>query len=112
MPTMLKSKKIWGIILSIFFLWLALQKVDWNKVPAILSRLNYHFIFFMVITYTIEHFLRAIRWKYILANRPLTLKYSYFGIVLGYLINNLLPARAGEFFRAYYLKKKEIAPGI
>lgn len=30
--------------------------------------------------------------------------------MLGYFFNNLLPARAGEFLRAYYLKRKKIAP--
>ena len=111
MPAMLKSKKFWGIVTSFFFLWLALQKVDWKHVPAILGSLKYEYILLICVSYTIEHFIRALRWQQILCNRELPFKISYFGVVIGYFFNNILPARAGEFFRAYYLKKKMITTG-
>lgn len=107
---MLKSKKFWGIIASILFLYLAVQKVDWGQVSKIILGLDYRFIFLMCISYTFEHISRALRWKVILWNRPLPFLYSYFGVVTGYLFNNVLPARAGEFIRAYYLRKKNVAP--
>ncbi len=110
MPAMLKSKKFWGIAASFFFLWLALQRVDFKQIPTIAAGLRYQFVIFMCISLTFEHLVRAWRWQFILAHRPLSLKYSYFGLLLGYLFNNLLPARAGEFLRAYYLKRKNIAP--
>jgi uncharacterized protein (TIRG00374 family) len=111
MPAMLKSKKFWGIILSFFFLWLALQKVDWKHVPTILSSLKFQYIFLIFISYTFEHLARAVRWRQILFEREFPFKVAYFGIVLGYFFNNILPARAGEFFRAYYLKKNKVATG-
>jgi len=111
MPAMLKSKKFWGIILSFFFLWLALQKVDWKHVPTILASLKLKFIFLILISYTLEHLARAVRWQQILFERKFPFKTAYFGVVLGYFFNNILPARAGEFFRAYYLKKNKIVTG-
>lgn len=111
MPAMLKSKKIWGIVASFLFLWLALQKVEFKQVPEIIAGLQFHYLFFIAIGYSVEHVTRAYRWQMILSDRPMSLKHSYFGVVLGYFFNNLLPARAGEFLRAYYIKKKNIAPG-
>lgn len=111
MPAMLKSKKFWGIILSFFFLWLALQKVDWKHVPAILSSLKLEYIFVILISYTLEHLIRAVRWQQILFERKFPFKTAYFGVVIGYFFNNVLPARAGEFFRAYYLKKNKVSGG-
>jgi len=111
MPAMLKSKKFWGIITSFFFLWLALQKVDWKHVPAILASLRLEFILIICISYTLEHLVRALRWQQILFERKFPFKTAYFGIVIGYFFNNILPARAGEFFRAYYLKKKKVSGG-
>ncbi|PKL46015.1 MAG: hypothetical protein CVV42_17890 [Candidatus Riflebacteria bacterium HGW-Riflebacteria-2] len=111
MPAMLKSKKFWGIILSFFFLWLALQKVDWKHVPAILGSLKFEYLFLIFISYTLEHLIRAVRWRQILIGREFPFKTAYFGIVIGYFFNNILPARAGEFFRAYYLKKKKVSTG-
>ncbi|MGM0600507.1 MAG: lysylphosphatidylglycerol synthase transmembrane domain-containing protein [Candidatus Rifleibacteriota bacterium] len=110
MFNMLKSKKIWGFVVSIFFLWLALRKVDWSSIPDILSKIDYSFILLMCFTYTLEHLARAYRWRAILPGKYLKIKFAYFGIVLGYLFNNLLPARAGEFVRSFYLKKKKTAP--
>lgn len=110
MPAMLKSKKFWGIAASFFFLWLALQKVEFEQIPAILSGLKYQYLLLMCITLTFEHMARAVRWQFILSDRPLGFKHAWFGIVLGYFFNNLLPARAGEFLRAYYLRRKKIVP--
>lgn len=67
-------------------------------------------ILLMFFTYSLEHLARAYRWRAILPGRPLKVKHAYFGVVLGYLFNNLLPARAGEFIRAIYLKRKNTAP--
>ena len=39
----------------------------------------------------------------------LTFKYSFFGLILTFFFNNILPARAGEFFRPYYFAKKDLA---
>ena len=110
MPAMLKSKKFWGFLVSIFFLWLALRKIDWSTVPAAVARLDLYWALVMGFTYTLEHLARAYRWRAILPGKALKVKHAYFGIVLGYLFNNLLPARAGEFVRALYLKKKDTAP--
>lgn len=110
MPVMLKSKKFWGIAASFLFLLLALQKVELEKIPEILAGLKYQYFFLMCISYTFEHLIRGVRWQLILSGRAMSFKHAYFGIVLGYLFNNLFPARAGEFLRAFYLKKKKIAP--
>jgi hypothetical protein len=107
---MLKSKKFWGIAASFLFLWLALQNADLKQIPTIASSLRFSFLLLMSASLMLEHIFRAWRWQIILANRELSLKHSYFGLILGYLFNNLLPARAGEFLRAWYLKKREIAP--
>ncbi|NCB46818.1 flippase-like domain-containing protein [bacterium] len=110
MPAMLKSKKFWGIITSFLFLWLTLQNLNFEKVPSIISGLKFQYIPLMIISLILEHLTRGIRWKIILYNHPMSLKHSYFATVLGYFFNNILPARAGEFIKAYYLKKKNIAP--
>ncbi len=105
---MLKHKKFWGIIFSLFFLWLALRKVDFQAVPEHLKNVSPLFLGLMLISYTFEHITRCFRWTSILSHREFPFKYSYFGLVLGFFINNLLPARAGEFFRAYYLSEKKV----
>ena len=49
--------------------------------------------------------LRAIRWKVILGEKIET-NNLYIAQLIGYMGNNLLPLRFGEFFKSYYLEKK------
>ncbi|MCP4403005.1 MAG: flippase-like domain-containing protein, partial [bacterium] len=52
--------------------------------------------------------LRAERWKYLLAPiKKLTFKHLLPATMIGFMANNVLPARAGEFIRAYVIGKKE-----
>lgn len=48
--------------------------------------------------------LRALRWRRILWNqKALSLKEILVPVLVGYMANNLLPARAGEVYRAHFL---------
>jgi uncharacterized protein (TIRG00374 family) len=106
---MSKYKKIWGIFFSLFFLWLALRKIDFQTIPTVLSQININYLFLLILSYTFEMITRAHRWLIIQEKEKLTFKYSFFGLILTFFFNNILPARAGEFFRPYYFAKKDLA---
>jgi uncharacterized protein (TIRG00374 family) len=56
--------------------------------------------------------LRAIRWKYLLLPRKRIAFPSLFSAtMIGFMANNLLPARMGEFVRAYIISRKESVSG-
>lgn len=103
---MLKSKKFWGIISSFLFLWLALYGLDFQKIPNILESVNWVYIPLIFLSMLFEHLTRGIRWKVLLNGRSLSVKNSFYATALGYFFNNIFPARAGEFIKAWYLKKK------
>lgn len=102
-------KKIFGFLLSVLFLWLALRKVDLAQIPALLSRAKLSYLPIIFVSVTFEQLWRAARWKVLLRERVIPFFNLYAGIVLCYLFNNLLPARAGEFARAFYLGRKGLA---
>lgn len=106
---MSKYKKLWGIFFSLLFLWLALCKIDFQAMPAVFSTIDLSFFLLMILSYTVEMLTRAHRWLIIQPKENLNFKYSFYGLVLTYLFNNILPARAGEFFRPYYFAKKGMA---
>jgi len=101
------GKKITGLLLSVLFLWLALRQVDWERVPAVLSAVDWRLLPILFISYTFEHLTRTFRWRYILFPRKVPLIHLYAGLMLGNLFNNLFPARAGEFVRSWYLRHKQ-----
>lgn len=106
---MSKFKKLCGIFFSILFLWLALRKIDFHAMPAVLSTINKSFFGLMILSYTVEMLTRVHRWLIIQPNEKITFKHSFNGLILTYFFNNILPARAGELFRPYYFAHKNLA---
>jgi uncharacterized protein (TIRG00374 family) len=59
----------------------------------------------------LSYFLRAIRWRILLAPvKPCSLANLYPVTIIGYMANNILPARLGELVRAFLLAQREGIP--
>jgi hypothetical protein len=101
--------KFWsGVGISLFFLVLLFRKIDFRQLVVALRAVDYIFIALAVLFTFISYFLRAVRWKYLLiSEKTIPLSSLYPATIIGYMANNLLPARLGEFVRAYYLARKE-----
>lgn len=62
----------------------------------------------MIITYLFGFIVRGIRWKYMLSPiKKISTRSATEGVIVGYMGNNLLPARAGEIIRAVYIGNTE-----
>jgi len=95
-------KPLVGLPISIFFLWLALRNFNLLDLRNILKSTAWGWFFLALLVYIFGYILRTIRWKILLS--PLVrVKISKLFPVLtfGFLINNILPARAGELARAF-----------
>jgi len=105
----LKRWQLWlGVAISIFFLWLVLRDLDFAAFWAQVRAANYWWLLPGVAVYMIAVWVRAWRWHYLLRPLKAIPTASMFPIVaIGYMGNNIYPARAGEVLRAYVLKKKE-----
>jgi glycosyltransferase 2 family protein len=101
--------KLWvGIAISAFFLFLLFRKIDFDKLIAAFRQLDYRYLPPAIALTFVSYFLRAVRWRYLLMPIKRTRLGNLFSSTLiGYMANNLLPARLGEFVRAYSLGKKE-----
>ena len=84
------------------------MQVGLDEIREALSEANYAFVIPAIALYFVAVYFRAIRWRYLLS--PLgsfTLGRLYPVVVIGYMANNLLPARLGELVRSYYLARRE-----
>jgi len=102
------ARIILGTLATVFFLWLALRNVDISAVGDALQTANYFWLIPAAICTVAGFCLRAIRWSFIL--RPT--KYVPFTrlfpiMMVGFAANNLLPARIGEFVRAFLTGSRE-----
>lgn len=101
--------KFWlGIAVSVFFMALLFRKIDFGQLREALNRVDYRYILLAIVCTFISYFLRAVRWQYLLIpEKRISLNSLYPATIIGYMANNLLPARLGEFVRAYVLAQRE-----
>lgn len=109
MTTALGDKRLWlGIGVSIALLALLFRSVDPAELIRAFRDINGVWLVPAVVLTFLGYVVRAIRWKYLLT--PLK-KTSFLNLVsatlIGYMANNLLPARLGELVRAYVLGERE-----
>ena len=100
-----------GLALTVVFLVLALQRVDLAGFVDELRGVNYLWLVPSAVCTLIGYVLRSVRWRVILsgpAQAPLTTLFPV--LIMGFAINNLLPGRLGEFWRAYLLGRKRNVP--
>lgn len=97
-----------GIAISAFFLFLLFRKIDFHKLADAFRELDYRYLAPALLLTFVSYFLRAVRWKFLLMPiKPTRLSNLFPSTLIGYMANNLLPARLGEFVRAYSLGLKE-----
>jgi uncharacterized protein (TIRG00374 family) len=105
----LKRWQLWlGLLISAFFLWLALRGLHLQAVWSTLQHGNYLWLIPSVSIYFVAVWARTWRWHYML--RPLKnirLGRLFPVVVIGYMGNNVYPFRAGEVLRSYVLRKRE-----
>jgi glycosyltransferase 2 family protein len=108
----LRSWKFWlGVVVSIVFLALALRGLDLEGFWTTVRQANYWWLIPGVAVYFGAVWARTWRWHYMLRHiRRIPLMRLFPIVVIGYMGNNVYPARAGELLRSYVLKRKEAVP--
>jgi len=104
----LKNVRVWvGLLVSGFFIFLLLRKTDPSELAHSFRHANYAWLAPAVALYLTSVYIRAVRYRYIVRSVKLIASTALFPIlIIGYMANNLLPARAGEFVRAHVLGEK------
>ncbi len=96
-----------GLILGAAFLWLALRKVDFSELRATVASLDSSLMLLSTLLYWVALSLRVLRWQLLLRELgPAPLPAVAETLVVGYAVNNVLPARLGEVARAAYAKRR------
>jgi uncharacterized protein (TIRG00374 family) len=104
----MKKKFIIGGLISLVFLYLAFRKVDYYELWSALKGASYWYILPNVALVILSMWMRAYRWKFMVDPiKKLGLAPLFSSVMIGFMANNVLPARLGEFVRAYSLGTKE-----
>jgi hypothetical protein len=106
---MSRSWQFWlGLLVSAVFLYLALVGLRLDEVWQNIRTARYAWLIPGVAVYFLAVWGRTWRWHYLLASiQKIKLSSLFPVVVIGYMGNNIYPARAGEVLRAYVLKRRE-----
>jgi conserved hypothetical protein len=97
-----------GIGISLFFLVLLFRKIDFAQLLSTLKSLDWRYLLAAIFITFVSYSLRAVRWHYlVLPLKKAAPRNLLAATIICYMANNLLPARLGEFIRAYLLAEKE-----
>jgi uncharacterized protein (TIRG00374 family) len=101
------TRLIIGCLIGAGFLYLAGRKVDFSLMWAAFTKVNYGFVLLAVPVIFFSHFLRALRWRYLMDPiKRVDVASLFSALLIGYMANILMPAHLGELLRAYVLGKK------
>ena len=102
-----------GIIVSIAALYLSLHNVPFADLFSYLAVINYGWVLLSGAVAVPCFVLRAFRWRIILENKKKLGFWPVFHpLMIGFMLNSILPGRIGEAARPYILSKKENLPFI
>ncbi len=105
----MKRWQFWlGVVVSAFFVWLTLRGLKLEEMLADLRAANYVWLIPGVAVFFVGVVVRTWRWHYLLKPlKEVSVRKLFPVVVIGYMGNNIYPARAGELLRAYVLKRNE-----
>lgn len=97
-----------GIVLSAAALYFAFHNVPLYELLDYLKSINYFWTIPAVCLVLVNFFFRALRWQFILeTSHKINVWRAFHPLMIGFMINCILPGRVGEIARPIILQKKE-----
>ncbi|HUN22502.1 MAG TPA: lysylphosphatidylglycerol synthase transmembrane domain-containing protein [Anaerolineales bacterium] len=108
----MKKWQFWvGMLIGAIFIYWTFNGLDWKGALDAALHANYWWVIPGVLAYMAGVWFRAWRWHYLLKPvKPISTNQMFPIVTIGYMGNNIFPARAGEVLRAWLLKHKHDIP--
>ena len=109
---LLNKKTIISFIVSFFILYLLIKNVDFNAVIAVSKNLNLPIYALAIAVNYSSFYVRGLRWKKLLNTINIRAGTSVLTemVFLSWFANSIVPAKIGDIYRSYLLKKYNGAP--
>ena len=100
-----------GLAISVIFGWLAIRDVSWGSVRVSLEHIHAAWLIAALVLLAVAVAMRSERWRLLFpADERPPRRAVFWSLNIGYLFNNLLPARAGEAARVVALRREAGVP--
>ena len=97
-----------GLLISVVLIWVLFREIDFSKLGTALRGANYFWLLPNIALIVLTMYQRAYRWKFML--KPIgevAFPKLLASTCIGFMSNNVLPLRLGEFVRAYSLSAQD-----
>lgn len=95
-----------GLAVGALFVWLLVRRLDFEALWRSLQGMRYPLLIPSLALALLGFVARAYRWGFLfVASERIPFRKLYTATMIGFMGNALLPARAGEFIRAYVLSR-------
>lgn len=97
------------ILIGVFLLWLAFRGVSLAKIGELFSQVNYIYIVLALAALLVSGMVKAWRWRLLFHPDENQLRFSKVWriLMMGQMVNILIPARFGEVTRVYLMNQIE-----
>ena len=103
----MRLQTVVGLAVSALLLYLAARNVQLVEILPLLRQANYFFLALAGVCALLAVWLRAWRWRYLIPDsRSMKTVNLFNATMIGFMGNNLLPLRIGDFARAYIAARK------
>ncbi len=107
-----KNKNYYSYLLQIgisyIFLDLTFHNINLKLFFNAFKLINIKILLLIIFLSILIIYIRAFKWKYLLKHiKPVSMISLFKTVIVGYMVNSILPARAGEVYRAFFLNKLE-----
>lgn len=94
-----------GVLISAVSIYVALDNIDYRDIWAALRQADLLLLGLALVSVAINTLGKAIRWKILLGptGRPIHLSRYLVVLLVGQMLNTLIPAKVGELSRAYLI---------
>ena len=100
-----------GLAIGGLFLWLSLRQTSLEEIRTILAQSHSTWLLIAIFAYGLNMTVRVMRWRTLLKGvKAISFNKVGAALVIGYAMNNILPARLGELFRANFAGKRYQMP--
>ena len=102
------SQTILGLLVAVAFLVAILYRLNWAETQRVLSGMDVLLLIPMFALLGVHYILKGLRWRVLLAGRGLVTRALACRLTLiGFFMNNIIPARLGELVRPYLLSANQ-----
>ncbi len=106
-----RSKIALALLAGALLLFLALRGVDLDHVRAVMRQASPPVLVIALVVYLSAYFVRSLRWRLILKPiQPVSVSESFSMLMAGYFLNYIVPIRAGEVAKSFFLKRLKGLP--